>query len=279
MPPAQKGELKQAVLVGAGRMGAAMARGWLRSLKSAGLGKLHVVEPEPSAEVAAWGKTGKISLNRAGNPADVIVLAVKPQGFAKAAPSIAGWIGPDTLVVSIMAGITIRSISDALGVSKVARAMPNTPGAIGKGVTGYALSAQCGEAERATAEKLLAPLGDVVGPLEEKHIDAVTAVSGSGPAYVFLLAEALEGAAKAAGLDDATAATLARKTVIGAGALLAEGGDPADLRRAVTSPGGTTAAALDVLMARGAVPELMRKAVEAAAKRGAELSREAEKKA
>ncbi|HEY7800180.1 MAG TPA: pyrroline-5-carboxylate reductase [Hyphomonadaceae bacterium] len=278
MPPAQKGELKQAVLVGGGRMGAAMARGWLRSLKSAGLGKLHVVEPEPSAEVAAWGKSGKISLNRAANPADVVVLAVKPQGFAKAAPSIRGWIGPDTLVVSIMAGITIRGITEALGVAKVARAMPNTPGAIGKGVTGYALSPQSGEAEKATAEMLLAPLGDIVGPLEEKHIDAVTAVSGSGPAYVFLLAEALEGAAKAAGLDDATAATLARKTVIGAGALLAEGGDPADLRRAVTSPGGTTAAALDVLMARGAIPELMRKAVEAAAKRGAELSREAEKK-
>ncbi len=278
MPPAEKGELKHAVLVGAGQMGAAMARGWLRSLKSAGLAKLHVVEPEPSAEVAAWGKSGKISLNRAANPADVVVLAVKPQGFAKAAPLIGGWIGPDTLVVSIMAGVTIRSISEALGVSKVARAMPNTPGAIGKGVTGYALSAQCGDEEKATAGKLLAPLGDVVGPLEEKHIDAVTAVSGSGPAYVFLLAEALEGAAKAAGLDDATAATLARKTVIGAGALLSEGGDPADLRRAVTSPGGTTAAALDVLMARGAIPELMRKAVEAAATRGAELSREAEKK-
>jgi pyrroline-5-carboxylate reductase len=278
MPPAQKGELKQAVLVGAGRMGVAMARGWLRSLKTAGFGKLHVVEPEPSPEVAAWGKSGKISLNRAANPADVLVLAVKPQGFARAAPSIAGWVGPDTLVVSIMAGVTIRSISEALGASKVARAMPNTPGAIGKGVTGYALSPQCGEAEKATTEKLLAPLGDVVGPLEEKNIDAVTAVSGSGPAYVFLLAEALEGAAKAAGLDDATAATLARKTIIGAGALLAEGGDPADLRRAVTSPGGTTAAALDVLMARGAIPELMRKAVEAAAKRGAELSKEVEKK-
>jgi pyrroline-5-carboxylate reductase len=281
LPPKRgkkKSELKQAVLVGAGRMGVAMARGWLRSLKSAGLGKLHVVEPEPSAEITALGKSGKISLNRAGNPADVVVLAVKPQGFAKAAQSLNAWIGPDTLVVSIMAGVTIRSISDALGVSRVARAMPNTPGAIGKGVTGYALSPQCGEVEKATAEKLLAPLGDVVGPLEEKHIDAVTAVSGSGPAYVFLLAEALEGAAKAAGLDDATAATLARKTVIGAGALLAEGADPAELRRAVTSPGGTTAAALDVLMARGAIPELMRKAVEAAAKRGAELSREAEKK-
>ncbi len=278
MPAGSASELKQAVLVGAGRMGAAMARGWLRGLKDAGLSKLHIVEPEPSDEVAGWGKAGRVSLNRVANPVDVVVLAVKPQGFAKAAPGLAGWIGPDTLVVSIMAGITIRAVSDALGAGKVARAMPNTPGAIGKGVTGYALSDQCGTAERAATEKLLAPLGSVVGPLDEDHINAVTAVSGSGPAYVFLLAETLEGAARAAGLDRETAAQLARQTVVGAGALLAEGGDPADLRKAVTSPGGTTAAALDVLMANGALPDLMRKAVEAAAKRGAELSQEAAKK-
>lgn len=285
MPPASGqsggksgGELKQVVLAGAGRMGAAMARGWLRNPKAAGFGKLHVVEPQPSEEVADWAKTGKINLNRKPQPVDIAVLAMKPQGFAKAASGVAGWIGPNTLVVSIMAGVTMRTISAALGVTKVARAMPNTPGAIGMGVTGYALSSKCGEAEKAVTEKLLAPLGGVVGPLDETKIDAVTAVSGSGPAYVFLLAEALEAAAKAAGLEDAVAAELARRTVIGAGALLAEGGDPADLRKAVTSPGGTTAAALDVLMAPGAVPELMRKAVEAAAKRGAELSREAEKK-
>lgn len=285
MPPASGqsggksgGELKHAVLAGAGRMGSAMARGWLRNPKAAGFGKLHVIEPQPSEEVADWAKGGKINLNRKPQPVDIAVLALKPQGFAKAASDVAGWIGPNTLVVSIMAGVTMRTISAALGVTKVARAMPNTPGSIGMGVTGYALSPKCGDAEKAATEKLLAPLGGVVGPLDEAQIDAVTAVSGSGPAYVFLLAEALEAAAKAAGLPDDVAAELARKTVIGAGALLAEGGDPADLRKAVTSPGGTTAAALDVLMAPGAVPELMRKAVEAAAKRGAELSREAEKK-
>jgi pyrroline-5-carboxylate reductase len=146
------------------------------------------------------------------------------------------------------------------------------------GVTGYALSSKCGAAEKAATEKLLAPLGGVVGPLDEAQIDAVTAVSGSGPAYVFLLAEALAAAGVAVGLAEDVAAQLAHRTVVGAGALLAEGGDPAALRKAVTSPGGTTAAALDVLMAQGAIPDLMRRAVEAAAKRGAELSREAEKK-
>jgi pyrroline-5-carboxylate reductase len=272
------GELKTAVLVGAGRMGAAMARGWLRSLKGAGIGKLFVVEPAPVEEVAAWGKSGKVALNRPALALDIVVLAIKPQGFATAVRDISGWIGRETLVVSIMAGVTIDSISTALGAKRVARAMPNTPGAIGKGVTGYALSKQCGEEEKAATERLLAPLGDVVGPLDERHIDAVTAVSGSGPAYVFLLAEALEAAAKHAKLDDATAAALARKTIIGAAALLEQGGDPGELRKAVTSPGGTTAAALDILMARGALPELMRKAVEAAVNRGAELSKEADKK-
>lgn len=125
---------------------------------------------------------------------------------------------------------------------------------------------------------LLAPLGGVVGPLAEASIDAVTAVSGSGPAYVFLLAETLESAAVAAGLDRETAARLARETVVGAGALLAEGANPADLRKAVTSPGGTTAAALDVLMANGALPDLMHEAVEAARKRAVELSGDAAKK-
>lgn len=279
MPAGSANELKQAVLVGAGRMGAAMARGWLRGLGDAGLSMLHVVEPEPSEEVATWKKGGRIALNDAANPVDVAVLAVKPQGFAKAAPGLAGWIGPRTLVVSIMAGVTIRGISEALGATKVARAMPNTPGAIGKGVTGYALSQDCGAAEKAATEQLLAPLGGVVGPLDENRIDAVTAVSGSGPAYVFLLAEALEGAAVSAGLDRGTAAKLARQTVIGAGALLAEGGDPADLRKAVTSPGGTTAAALDILMANDALTDLIRRAVEAAAKRSVELSGEVAKKA
>jgi pyrroline-5-carboxylate reductase len=272
-------DLKQAVLVGAGRMGGAMLRGWLRDLNAAGLSAITVVEPQPDVETKRAADSKLIALNTAPAVADIVVLAVKPQGFGAATGDLKAWVGPQTLVISIMAGITIDRIVKALGSEKVARAMPNTPGAIGKGVTGYALSPACGKDEALATSRLLEGLGAVVGPLAEGSMDAVTAVSGSGPAYVFLMVEALAAAGKAAGLDEATAAALARQTIIGAGALL-DGStqSPVELRKAVTSPGGTTAAALDVLMGGGALPDLMRKAVEAAARRGAELAREADKK-
>lgn len=273
--PSKSGAGKRAALIGAGRMGAAMALGWMRDFEAAGFDHLDIVEPSPSDEIRRLA-TGAVRLNPSPSPVDILVLAVKPQAFAKVAPSAAGWVGPDTLVVSIMAGVTIARVSDALKAARIARAMPNTPGAIGMGVTGYCLSPACGDAESRTAARLLDPLGLVIGPLDESRMDAVTAVSGSGPAYVFLLAEALAAAGRHAGLDEATAAALARETIVGAGALLGQSSnDPADLRKAVTSPGGTTAAALDVLMAPGGLPDLMRRAVEAAAKRGAELSKEA----
>lgn len=260
-------------------MGSAMARGWLSDLGSAGLGKLSVVEPSPGEDVVAAADTKQIALNPAPGIADIVVLAVKPQGFGAAAEALKAWVGPETVVVSIMAGVTIARIVSALGSAKVVRAMPNTPGAIGMGATGFSLSEACGEAEAIVASKLLEPLGLVVGPLPESQMDAVTAVSGSGPAYVFLLVEALAAAGQSAGMDATTANALARETVIGAGALLGEFAEsPAELRKAVTSPGGTTAAALDVLMGAGGLPDLMRKAVDAAARRGAELAREAEKK-
>jgi pyrroline-5-carboxylate reductase len=261
-------------------MGWAMARGWLKDLGAAGLAKLVVIEPQPGSDVEQAARDSRIVLNPGAASADILVLAIKPQSFAAVAPELRARVGAHTLVVSIMAGVTIERISKALGSEKVARAMPNTPGAVGAGVTGYALSAACGASESVATAKLLEPLGLVVGPLDESQMDAVTAVSGSGPAYVFLLAEALAAAGRAAGLDAAVAEALARQTIIGAGALLGQSAEsPAGLRKAVTSPGGTTAAALDVLMAAGALPDLMRRAVEAAAKRGAELSREAEKKA
>lgn len=270
--------LRRVALIGAGRMGAAMARGWLRDHKAAGLAHLNIVEPHPGADIVGAASGDKVTLNGTPSPANVVVLAVKPQGFSEAAAGLAGWIGPDTLVISIMAGVTIKKIATALGAAKVVRAMPNTPGAIGMGITAYALSVACSETDHWAAESLLRPLGEVVGPLDESQMDAVTAVSGSGPAYVFLLAETLEAAGRAAGLDPAVAAKLARRTVFGAGALLGEGGDPTELRKAVTSPGGTTAAALDVLLTRGALPDLMRKAVVAAIRRGAELAREPDTK-
>ncbi|HEV7694379.1 MAG TPA: pyrroline-5-carboxylate reductase [Hyphomonadaceae bacterium] len=273
------GDLKQAVLFGAGRMGGAMLRGWLRDLGAAGLGAITVVEPQPDAEIKRSADQKLIALNAAPAIADIVVLAVKPQGFGAAAADLKSWVGPQTLVISIMAGVTIDRIVKALGSDKVARAMPNTPGAIGKGITGYALSPACGKDEALETSRLLEGLGAVVGPLAEVNMDAVTAVSGSGPAYVFFLVEALAAAGRSAGLDEATAASLARQTIIGAGALLEQSTQsPADLRKAVTSPGGTTAAALDVLMGGGALPDLMRKAVDAAARRGAELAKESEKK-
>jgi len=274
--PGAGSRLKHAVLVGAGRMGSAMARGWLSDLGSAGLGRLSVVEPSPGEDVLAAAETKLIELNPAPEVADIVVLAVKPQGFGGAVETLKPWVGPDTLVVSIMAGVTISRIAGALGSMKVARAMPNTPGAIGMGATGFTLSEACGEAEAETTAKLLEPLGLVVGPLREDQMDAVTAVSGSGPAYVFLLVESLAAAGRSAGLDEATANALARETIIGAGALLGEFAEsPSELRKQVTSPGGTTAAALDVLMTGGGMPDLMRKAVDAAVRRGAELAREA----
>lgn len=269
--------LKHAVLVGAGRMGSAMARGWLGDLAAAGIGRLSVLDPAPGDDVKEAEKAGFIALNPAPELADLLILAVKPQGFGAAADGLKAWVGADTLIVSIMAGVTIARISAALGCPKVARAMPNTPGAIGMGATGFALSDACGDAEAATTAALLEPLGLVVGPLKEDQMDAVTAVSGSGPAYVFLLVESLAAAGRAVGLDEKDANALARETIIGAGALLGEFAEPpSELRRQVTSPGGTTAAALDVLMAAGGMPDLMRKAVEAAARRGAELAKEAE---
>lgn len=279
MAAAESTRLSLAVLAGAGRMGSAMARGWIQDLGAAGVGRLSVIEPSPGTDVVEAANAKLIILNPPAEPADILVLAMKPQGFSAAVDGLKAWVSPQTLVVSIMAGVTIARISSALSCPKVARAMPNTPGAIGMGATAFALSPACGEEEGAATARLLEPLGLVVGPLKEDQMDAVTAVSGSGPAYVFLLVEALAAAGRSAGLSEETANALARETIIGAGALLGEFAEsPAELRKQVTSPGGTTAAALDVLMSAGGMPDLMRKAVDAAVRRGAELSREAEKK-
>lgn len=271
--------LRHAVLAGAGRMGSAMARGWVADLQAAGVGRLSVIEPTPTEDVVQASKDGLIALNPAPEVADILVLAVKPQGFAASVDGLKAWVTKDTLVVSIMAGVTLARIASALGTPKVARAMPNTPGAIGMGATGFALSAACGDADSEATSRLLEPLGLVLGPLKEEQMDAVTAVSGSGPAYVYLLVEALAAAGRSAGLDEATANALARETIVGAGAMLGDLAEsPAELRKQVTSPGGTTAAALDVLMSAGGMPDLMRKAVDAAVRRGQELAKEADKK-
>jgi pyrroline-5-carboxylate reductase len=262
------------VLVGAGKMGSAMLDGWL------GLGldpaRVAVIEPQPAPEISALAARG-LKLNPAAravpDPA-VIVLAVKPQVAADVVPATAPLVGPSSVVVSIMAGQRLASLERALpGGSAVIRSMPNTPAAIGRGITVAVGNARVSAAQRDLAHRLLAAIGAVEWVADEALLDAVTAVSGSGPAYVFLLAEALAQAGTAAGLPADLAERLACATVAGSGELLNRSGlDPAILRRNVTSRGGTTEAALAVLMGEKGLAPLMRQAVDAATRRSRELA-------
>jgi pyrroline-5-carboxylate reductase len=259
------------VLVGAGKMGGAMLAGWL----ARGAKDVVVVEPQPSAELTALAAPG-LRLNPSAEQigaASAIVIAVKPQMAAGVVPGLAPWVGPSTVVLSIMAGQTLRVLRQALPGAAMVRAMPNTPAAIGRGITVAVAAPEVGPAQRALAQALLAATGAVEWVEEEALMDAVTAVSGSGPAYIFLLAEALARAGVAAGLPEGLAARLARETVSGSGELLHRSPhDPATLRQNVTSPGGTTAAALDVLMAPDGLQPLLSKAIAAAARRSRELA-------
>jgi len=265
-------------LVGAGQMGGALVRGWLAAIRRGGGLTLTVVEPNFDPALQRELEAAGALLNPAGGEvADVVVLAVKPQAFAEIAAGAKRFIGPQTLVLSVMAGVTIASISRTLETDRVIRAMPNTPGQIGHGVTAFVAAAACTGPDRDLAAQLLEPLGVVESIPNERLMDVVTAVSGSGPAYVFLLAEFLAAAAEAEGLDRDIAARLARQTVAGAGALMLETGESAsNLRKQVTSPGGTTQAALDVLQAADGLGPVMRRAVSAAAQRSRELGRDAE---
>jgi pyrroline-5-carboxylate reductase len=261
------------VLVGAGKMGAALLEGWLRL----GLDgrKVAVIEPAPSPDLAALAARGlrlNPDLRMLAEPA-VVVLAIKPQVAAEAIAPLRPVVGAGTLVVSIMAGRTLQFLSTALGgAGALVRAMPNTPAAIGRGIT-VAVPLRTNSAQRQLAERLLAATGAVEWVEDETLMDAVTAVSGSGPAYVFLLAEALAEAGVAAGLPKSLAQRLARETVAGSGELLHRSAlDAAALRENVTSPGGTTAAALDVLMGANGLTSLMEKAVAAATARSRKLA-------
>lgn len=261
-------------LVGAGRMGSALLSGWLAAgLDPAGT---TVIDPAPSPGIVALCEGRGIALNPPRPPvSEALVLAVKPQGLEAAAPALAPLLGPGTLLVSILAGKTIADLRRRLpGARAIVRAMPNLPASIGRGATGAVASVEVDAARRAAADALLAAAGLVEWLDDEGLIDALTAVSGSGPAYVFLLVETLARAGIEAGLPPDTAGRLARATVVGAGALLeADPAEAEELRKAVTSPGGTTAAALAVLMRdeHGLAP-LMREAVAAAAARAAELA-------
>jgi pyrroline-5-carboxylate reductase len=258
-------------LAGAGKMGGAMLTGWL----AGGLDpkQVVVIEPMPSAEITALVARG-IRLNpKDAATVETLVIAVKPQSFREAGALLRPLVSPTTLVVSIMAGTTIASLSEVCG-GAIVRAMPNTPAAIGRGITVAVPAKNVSAAQRATADALLRATGLVEWVEDESLMDAVTAVSGSGPAYIFLLAEELARAGVAAGLPEELATKLARETVAGSGELLHHSDlSSATLRQNVTSPGGTTAAALSVLMADDGLQQLMIRAIAAATARSKELAK------
>jgi pyrroline-5-carboxylate reductase len=261
------------VLIGGGKMGGALLDGWLRLGLSPR--SVAVIDPAPSEQLLRLQAEG-LRLNpetHSLHPATMVVVAVKPQVADAVVPTLKPLAGPDTLVISVMAGRTIGFLEAATPESPVIRSMPNTPAAVGRGITVAVANKRVSQGQRQAATGLLEAVGAVEWVEDESLLDAVTAVSGSGPAYVFLLAESLARAGAAAGLPGPLAARLARATVSGAGELLWQSElDPAQLRANVTSPAGTTAAALSVLMAEDGLDPLLRKAVEAAAQRSRELA-------
>ena len=270
-PPREGMEKPSILLLGGGRMGSAMVAGWVR----AGLGPSYIVDPAPAAS-ALSGHDVHVVTDAAAVPAgfrpDAVVLAVKPQSAAEAVPPVAPFV-PGAVILSIMAGKTIAAIQALVGPAPVVRAMPNTPAAIGEGFTAAFAGPGVTAAQTTLCEGLLQAVGEVAWLENEGQIDAVTALSGGGPAYVFLLAELLEAAALEQGLPPTLAKRLARRTVAGSGALLAFSEEaPAAMRQAVTSPGGTTERALAVLMAPDAWPAAVSRAIAAATARSRELS-------
>lgn len=258
------------VLLGCGKMGSAMLSGWLARGMSPG--SVWVIDPKPSDWLA--GQEG-LHLNE-GLPEHpgLVLVAVKPQMMAEALPGLTALGNGDTLFLSVAAGVGLSRYAEMLGDrTPVIRAMPNTPAAVGRGITAIVGNAAVGAASMDLAEDLLSAVGQVVRLDDEAQMDAVTAVSGSGPAYVFHLIEAMAAAGEAEGLPPELALKLAQATVAGAGQLAEDSDEtPSQLRVNVTSPGGTTAAALDVLMDdETGLPPLMRRAVAAAAARSREL--------
>jgi len=266
---------KSLVLVGAGKMGGAMLEGWIAS----GLpgSAVTVIDPLPSQQMAAYCSALGIAINpplvSIAAP-EVLVLGIKPQMLDAAAPTVAPLAGPHTLVLSILAGKTVANLKARLPDARsFVRAMPNLPASVGRGITGAVANAEVSIEQKAVADTLLKGVGRVEWVDRETLIDAVTGVSGSGPAYVFHLVECLAKAGEAEGLPADLALRLARATVEGAGELLLKSDlSAAILRQNVTSPGGTTAAGLQVLMGDGGLEPLIAGTVHAARRRAAELS-------
>ena len=262
------------VLVGCGQMGSAMLRGWLGSGAAA-----HVDVIEPAGLPAVFGGNSAISFHptveqfTAEPTPDAVVFAVKPQIIDDVLPAYRRWAGPQTLFLSIAAGKTIAGLARHLGDAAIIRVMPNTPAAIGRAISVACASPRVSQQQKRLAEALLTAIGESTWVADEALMDAVTAVSGSGPAYVFLLIETLAAAGEKAGLPPDLALRLARDTVAGSGELARQSPEqPGKLRENVTSPGGTTRAALDVLMASDGMARLLDRAVAAATARSRELA-------
>jgi pyrroline-5-carboxylate reductase len=262
------------VLVGCGQMGSAMLRGWLQGnaasrfviVEPAGLPEAFVAAPH----VAAYGAASE--LDDALAP-DAVVFAVKPQVIGDIVPAYRRFVRPGTVFMSIAAGTTVSNLAIHLGDAAIVRVMPNTPAAIGRAISVACANPRVTAAQRQLCDALLAAIGESTWVEDEGLLDAVTAVSGSGPAYVFLLIETLAEAGAKAGLPPDLALRLAQATVAGAGELARVASEsPARLRENVTSPGGTTRAALDVLMAADGLAALMTRAVAAATARSRELA-------
>lgn len=262
-------------LVGAGKMGGAMLQGWLEQGLSPE--QVAIFDPVLSTDMTRFATEKGIEINPKMAdlaPPQVLLLAVKPQIMDKVLPLYTDLVGPDTLVVSVAAGITIRNFETAFGAHRsIVRCIPNTPAAIGRGITALYPNKAVSDAQKAIAQTLLSAIGEVVWVEREADIDAVTGLSGSGPAYVFHMIEALTAAGEQQGLSAEIARQLARATVSGAGELIRQTGeDAATLRKNVTSPNGTTAAGLDILMNEtDGLTRLIKRTVDAATKRSREL--------
>jgi len=261
------------LLVGCGKMGGALLAGWLK--RGIGVADIVIVEPNPVADLPS----GLLQVaDAAAIPVDfipgIVMLAVKPQAMDQAVPAYGRYAAQGACFLSIAAGKTIAGLNGLLGAkAAVVRSMPNTPAAVGRGITVCCANAVVSADQRVSCQSLMEAVGEVGWVDDEALIDAVTAVSGSGPAYVFWLTECLAAAGEKAGLDASLSARLARATVFGAGELMRRSPDsPAQLRKNVTSPNGTTQAALDVLMAPDGLAPLMERAVAAAARRSRELA-------
>ena len=272
----QLGEISL-VLVGAGKMGGAMLAGWLDMGLDAA--NVTVIDPGLPAEMAELANSKGFQLLASPEGVDapnIIVVAVKPQIMDAVLPELTSLVGQNTVIVSVAAGKPVSVFKAHFGEEAlVIRAMPNTPAQVGRGMTAAYAAEGVDEAMRSITATLLSSMGHFVWVPSEELIDAVTAISGSGPAYVFHMVEAMAKAGEALGLDAETASILARQTVVGAGELMHQSDLPAStLRENVTSPGGTTAAALSVLMAeKDGLPDLMERAAVAARDRSIELSK------